>query len=55
MQVLWAHCEQSHNAVTVSVLNKHSAGEESEAVPGSVKVSRRNSNLEERKGHLENV
>ena len=55
MQVLWAHCDKSHNAATVSVLNKHNAGEKSEAVPGTVKVSRRNSNLEKRKGHLENV
>lgn len=55
MHVLWAHCDKSYNAATVSVLIKRSAGEESEAVPGTVKVSRRNSNLEKRKGHLDNV
>lgn len=55
MQVLWVHCDKSHNAATVSVLNKHSTGEESEAVPGTVKVSRRNSNLEKRNEQLENV
>lgn len=54
MQVLWAHCDKSHNAPTVSVVNKHNA-EESVAVPGTMKVSRRNSNLEKRKGHLGNV
>lgn len=55
MQVLWVHCDKSHNAATVSVLNKHNTGEESEAVPGTVKVSRRNSISEKRKRWLENV
>lgn len=32
MQVWWACFDKSHN---VSVLNKHSTGEESEAVPGT--------------------
>lgn len=55
MQVLWAHCDKSHNAATVSVLNKQSTGEESEAVPRTVRVSRRNSSLKKRKGQIENV
>lgn len=55
MQVLWVHCDKSHNAATVSVLNKHSTGEESEAVSGTVKVSRRNSSFEKRKGQIEIV
>lgn len=54
MQVLWAHCDKSYNAATVSVVSKHNA-EESGAVPGTMKVSRRNSNLEKRKGRLGNV
>lgn len=55
MQVLWARCDKSHNAATVSVANKHSTGEEAEAVPRTMEVSRRNRNLGNRKGHLENV
>lgn len=55
MQVLWVHCDKSHNAATVSVLNKHSIGKESETVPRTVKVSRRNSSLEKSKGLIEYV
>lgn len=45
----------SHTMLQLSLLNKHRTGEESEAVPSSVQVSRRNSSLEKRKGQTENV